>query len=91
MPGKCKSFVDIVCFAFQINVVTKCVRGQSTVDRSKNFVSRLFGFCGFDPSPYPVSSFEVTKHHGILTYCIHFAADKSIGFITQTVYLYADR
>lgn len=78
MPGKCRSFVDIVCFEFRIDVVTKCVRGQSTVDRSKNFVSRLFGFCGFDPSPHPDSGFEVTNHHGILLYCIHFAAGNQL-------------
>jgi len=63
--------MDIVYFAFRIDMVTKCVRGQSTVDRSKNFVSRLFGFCGFDLSPYPDSGFEVTNHHGI--HCIHTA------------------
>lgn len=75
MPGKYRSFVDIVCLAFRIDVVTKCrVRGQSMVDRSKNFVSRLFGFCGFNPSPFPDSGFEVINHHGILLYCIHFAA-----------------
>jgi len=86
MTGKCKSFVDIVCFAFQIDVVTKCVRGQSTVDRSKNFVTRLFGFCGFDLSPYPDTGFEVTNHHGVLAYCTHFAAnnqsDLSLGLYT---------
>jgi len=60
VPGKCRSFVDIVCFAFRIDVVTKCVRGQSTVDRSKNFVSRLFGFCGFDPSPYQALKLQIT-------------------------------
>jgi len=78
MPGKCRSFVDTVCFAFRIDVVTKCVRGQSTVDRSKNFVSRLFGFRGFDPTPYPDSAFEVINHHGILPYCIHFAAGNQL-------------
>lgn len=73
----------VVGFAFRIDVVTKCrVRGQSTVDRSKNFVRRLFGFCGVDLSPLSDGGFEVTNRRG--THCIQFAAgnqsDLSLNF-----------